>query len=206
MTGPLVVVEGMPGAGKTTLVGQLAAAGWPTVGEYTTPGGETLALAGHPPVGDDAGHQGNWLRKATQAGMLRDHGPVVVDRDWTTSLAYAASIADTGLLAQRARWAAEHLHAGDLRVAEVYVVLDIPSTLSITRRAGRHRDRFHPWWDPDVLDRLRAFYTDPPARIAMIHPALGAAMATARWHHQPGDRPTAETGRWLSALLAETVP
>jgi len=60
--GQIIVVEGMPGAGKTTAVTFLAAQGHTTVGEYATADGLTIPFHAHP-AGSDDGHQTNWLTK-----------------------------------------------------------------------------------------------------------------------------------------------
>jgi predicted ATPase len=62
-TGRLVTLEGMPGAGKTTLITALAARGLQTVGEYVTDDGATLAWQHRPAVDDDQAHQRNWILK-----------------------------------------------------------------------------------------------------------------------------------------------
>lgn len=91
------VIEGMPGAGKTTLLSQLERHGHTVLGEYTAPGGGVLPHQRHPHHHDEDGHLNNWLRKAAQLEELT--GPVWVDRDWLTALAFATS---TGTLHQRA--------------------------------------------------------------------------------------------------------
>ena len=63
---PLTVLEGMPGAGKTTTGQRIAATGVQFLGEYTTGSGTTIPIADHPAPGDDDAHQANWLRKAAQ--------------------------------------------------------------------------------------------------------------------------------------------
>ncbi|MGH3250949.1 MAG: hypothetical protein ACRDOI_32735, partial [Trebonia sp.] len=46
--GRLVVLEGMPGAGKTTAAGALAGLGHAVVGEYTNDAHATIAVHAHP--------------------------------------------------------------------------------------------------------------------------------------------------------------
>lgn len=92
---PVLVLEGMPGAGKTTAATALATENWTVIGEYTTATGSVVPIHAHPAVGDDAGHQRNWLLKHHQVHAARHNGPVICDRDWLSALAYAYSVADT---------------------------------------------------------------------------------------------------------------
>lgn len=166
------VIEGMPGAGKTTLLGQLAHHGHTVLGEYTTPGGEVLTHQRHPHHHDEAGHLTNWLHKAAQLEKLT--GPVWVDRDWLTALAFATS---TGTLHQRATWAYDHLTAGRLALPWRWIILDLSPALSLQRRSGRLQAG-HPWADPAVLQRLQDFYRNPAARLGTAHPRLAALVTT----------------------------
>ena len=167
----VTVLEGMPGAGKTTLLAALDRAGHTVLGEYTTDAGAALAHCRHPHHRDEDGHLANWLRKSAQ---LRERtGPVWVDRDWLTALAWAAS---TRGLAERAAWAYQHLAAGLLLLPRRWVVLDLPPCLSLQRRAGR-LEACHPWSDPRVLECLRVFYRDPVTALDGTHPRLGELIA-----------------------------
>jgi predicted ATPase len=182
--GRLVVLEGMPGAGKTTAADALAKLGHAVVGEYTNDAHATIAVHAHPGVGDDDAHQLNWLRKAARCTALLDRSPVVyADRDWLSSLSYAYSAAarDHGaLLAQRASWARRHLADGTLLLPGLYALFDLDPAASITRRAGRLRPG-HPWNQPEALDRLRQFYRDPVSALRPSSPELADALAlTAR--------------------------
>jgi len=177
----LIVLEGMPGAGKTTAADALAALGHVTVGEYTDDASSTLAISAHPDVGDDDAHQRNWLRKAAQCSALLDcHPAVFADRDWLSSLSYAFSTAtaDGGaLLCQRAAWAAKHLDDGTLLLPGTYAIFDLAPSASLTRRAGWLRPG-HPWNQPETLDRLRDFYRDPSAALQPASAELAAALNT----------------------------
>lgn len=168
---PATVVEGMPGAGKTTLLAILARAGHTVLGEYTTPEGAVLAHCQHPDLHDENAHLANWLRKSTQLREMT--GPVWVDRDWLTALAWAAST--TGL-AERVSWAYGHLTGGRLVAPRRWIVLDLPPAVSLQRRHGRLAAG-HPWSDATVLGRLRRFYRDPAVALEGIHPPLAALAA-----------------------------
>lgn len=190
---PVTVVEGMPGAGKTTVLAVLAAAGRTVLPEYTTPAGHLLDHDRHPGHGDEDSHLANWLCKADQ---LRERTrPVWVDRDWLTALAWSAS---TDGLARRAAWAFRHLTAGQLSPPHRWIILDLPPHLSLQRRADRLQPG-HPWSDPAVLTRLRAFYLDPPTHLATAHPGLAELVAAV-----PRQRvdATASTGRLAGAVDA----
>lgn len=167
-SGRLVVLEGMPGAGKTTTARALTGFGLRVLGEYTSATATTLPLAEHPAVTDDDAHQNNWLRKAVQAAhALTAAGPaagaVYADRDWLSSLAYAYSIADIddgALLSERIAWADNHLISGNLRLPDVYAIFDLDVPTSLHRRAATIRQD-HPWSHPAALQRLREFYRNP---------------------------------------------
>lgn len=221
----LIALEGMPGAGKTTLAAALTGLGHHVLGEYTAqspttaptasrPGGpaavsapETVPLAEHPAVHDDDAHQANWLRKAAQAAhaLRTADGPVFVDRDWLSSLAYAYSVADTDhgrLLRQRGIWARENLASGRLLLADVYVVFHLGVTPSLRRRAGALRAA-HPWSHPRALRRLQTFYQAPTQIIGRLDPMLAAQLRRARWRSLPG---TASTSHALQCVLDYVLP
>jgi thymidylate kinase len=167
----VTVVEGMPGAGKTTLLTALERCGHMVLGEYTTDTAQVLDHSRHPHHRDEDGHLANWLRKTAQLRGLA--GPVWLDRDWLTALAFAAST--TGL-DERAAWAYGHLTAGRLVLPRCWIVLDLAPALSLRRRSGRLQAG-HPWTDMDVLERLRGFYRDPAAGLGDTHPRLAALVA-----------------------------
>jgi hypothetical protein len=175
----LIVLEGMPGAGKTTTASELAARGLTVIGEYTSVAAETLPVSAHPPVDNDDAHQANWVRKAAQcASWLATGGTVYADRDWLSSLSYAYSTApddDGTLLARRARWALDGLRESWLLLPGLYVLFDLDPAASLERRAGRFRPG-HPWNDPGALQRLRDFYADPARAIAPCCPALASVL------------------------------
>lgn len=190
---PVTVLEGMPGAGKTTLAGALADAGHTVLGEYTTPEGTTVPLADHPDRVDDDGHLSNWLRKS---GHIRDRAtPLWVDRDWITALAWGVT---TGVLSERAAWASQNLRAGRLLLPDRWVILDVAPQVSLERRAGI-LDPEHPWSDPAQLRLLRAFYRDPASTIVHDDPELARIVAEVPAVHLDATEPT-------SALLAALAP
>jgi predicted ATPase len=179
----LIVLEGMPGAGKTTTADALAAAGYGVVGEYTDDRDATIPVSVHPDISDDGAHQLNWLRKSsqTEARLVRD--PVVyADRDWLSALSYAYScaVADGGaLLAERTAWAERHLADGTLLLPGTYVVYDIDPATSLARRADRLRPG-HPWNCLNALEQLRDFYRDPPQALQPFSAALAGALSRPR--------------------------
>ncbi len=197
LSAPVSVVEGMPGAGKTTVLAALARAGRPVLPEYTTADAGLLDRERHPHHDDEDGHLANWLRKA---GHLRTRpGPLWVDRDWLTGLAWAAS---TGDLGWRADWAFGHLTAGRLMTPRRWIILDLPPDISLKRRA-QHLQPGHPWSDPVVLQRLRAFYLDPPAHLAAWHPSLAGVVAAVSRHRVDA---TASAEHVAEAVVAAGTP
>lgn len=97
-------------------------------------------------------------------------------------MAYAYSIDDRRLLAERARWALQCLDVGDLEIADIYVVLHVDPAVSLVRRADR-LDTGHAWSTPAGLLRLHEFYTDPIWAIARIHRELALRIGARRWEH-----------------------
>ncbi|MBY8889209.1 AAA family ATPase [Streptomyces sp. PTM05] len=188
-----LTVEGLPGAGKTTALRALERAGHTVLGEYTTTGGALLAPADHPHHRDEAAHLTNWLRKAAQVRGCT--GPVWVDRNWLTALAYAAS---TGGLAERAAWAYRHLAAGTLLPPRCWIVLDVPPTVSLARRRAR-LEPAHPWWNVGVLHRLRDFYRDPPAALTHAHQDLAALVTAVPRLRIDADRDPEQLARAIEA-------
>lgn len=190
-TALLIVLEGMPGAGKTTIAQRIAATGTYLLGEYTTGSGTTIPIAAHPAPGDDDAHQANWLRKAAQArSVLASGRPVICDRDWLSSVAYAYSVADSdggSLLRTRSAWAATCFEDGALLVPGTYLIFHIDTATSLRRRAGRLKDG-HPWSLPGPLRRLQHFYADPLSVVTGIHPRLGAILGQAQWRHVSGNQ------------------
>ncbi|MBG0818459.1 AAA family ATPase [Planomonospora sp. ID82291] len=183
--GQLVVLEGMPGAGKTTIVEQLAAAGCPVLGEYTTCDGDTVPLNAHPGVDEDATHQANWVRKTVQSRpLLLRHPAVVCDRDWLSALAYAYSTGDTGLLAARTAWAVDGLHDGTLLLADTYLLFDLDPQVSLQRRPAAPTG--HPWSIIGPLRRLRDFYDAPDAAVGAHSPMLAALLRSRTRRHLSG--------------------
>ena len=187
----LIVLEGMPGAGKTTTATALAAQGHSVVGEYTDDRNATIAIAAHPDIGDDDAHQANWLRKAAQcAARLATRTVVYADRDWLSSLsfAYSTAPADSGaLLSERAAWAARHLRDRTLLLPAAYAIFDLEPSACLTRRAGRLRPG-HPWNQPEALDRLRRFYRDPARCLRPVSAELAAALSAPARLDISGDR------------------
>ena len=177
----LIVLEGMPGAGKTTAACTLASRGLPVLGEYTDDTDAVIAISSHPAVDDDDAHQRNWLRKTAQCtARLAYVGTVYADRDWLSSLSYAYSTAaaDGGaLLRLRAGVASRpRRQPGPAR------------DLCHLRPRPRHQPGpaiqplrpGHPWNHPGLLRRLRDFYVCPSRALLPVHPGLAQALRQPR--------------------------
>lgn len=183
--GQLIVLEGMPGAGKTTTARALAQSGLRVLGEYTSATAATIPHNEHPAIDDDDAHQNNWLRKSAQARALTSAetpGPMYLDRDWLSSLAYAFSIADTDdgtLLRERIFWAYRHLTIGTLLLPDTYAIFDLDGPTSLKRRVATRRPD-HPWNHPNALYRLRDFYRNPLRIVWDICPALADRLRSPR--------------------------
>jgi predicted ATPase len=220
----VLALEGMPGAGKTTLADQLDNLGHAVVPEYAAVDGSAIDQAQHPDVDHDDAHQRNWLRKhqliATRAtthatrsnatGLRGASGGVAVwvDRDWITSLAYAHSLIDDepsawALMADRIGWAQRHLQEGRLAVATAYLVLLVDPGESLRRRRG-HLDPAHPWSRPRPLARLEEFYRDPAGVIGKYSADLADVAAAAVWVHL--DHPTRKQALAAAADLLHHAP
>ena len=202
----LIVLEGMPGAGKTTAAGTLAERGLPVLGEYTDNADATIAISAHPPVDDDDAHQQNWLRKTAQCtARLARGGTVYADRDWLSSLSYAYSIAATDhgvLLRRRAAWALTRLGEGSLLLPGRYVIFRLDPATSLRRRAGRLRPG-HPWNKLDTLRRLCDFYADPGQALHAFHPDLARLLRQPRRTDVSGAGDLIEITASLAALAGQ---
>ncbi|MEV2277673.1 AAA family ATPase [Nocardiopsis sp. NPDC049922] len=198
--GRLLVLEGMPGAGKTTAATHLNGR-LPVVAEYTTPSGRPLGHDQHPNPHQDQAHQDNWLIKATLCARYLAANPLVAcDRDWLTALAFAYSHPDQALFPERCAWAWEHLRAQRLHVATTYAVLHVDTATSLTRRQNRLRPD-HPWSTVQGLDRLAEFYREPASAIHATHPALALALNQARFVHMDGHQPPEAVLEQITANL-----
>lgn len=199
----VIALEGMPGAGKTTALTQLAPR-WPVIGEYTTVDGAPLTQAEHPLPDQDENHQNNWLCKTAQVYDHLNAGAEVVvsDRDWLSSLSYAHSTGDKELLTTRCRWAATHLEAGRLHVADVYLVMHVDPATSLARRQHRLHPE-HPWSTTVGVQRLADFYSDPVSVVRGHHPLLATTLNEARIVHVDSHRPLTEVMATVTTHLEQ---
>jgi thymidylate kinase len=193
-----IVVEGMPGAGKTTTLAAIVGQGQMVLGEYTDGHAQPIDLIKHPHHDDEHPHLTNWLRKDAQVRHLARAGSVITDRNWLTALGWAASV---NVLPDRTSWAYTHLTAGVLTLPERWIILDCSVETSLARRHDR-LDSTHPWADPDSLHRLRTFYTDPVAPIARFLPELADLISSVPVVRVDAEASRDAVGRALSEAMA----
>ncbi len=172
-----MVLEGMPGAGKTSVAAMMAALGHRVIPEYVVNHGAP------PAIGDDKGHQGNWERKEQlcSASPL----PLIVDRNFLSSLAYAYSIRASSqgadLERKRVQWCRQGLVSGRFDHPRAYCVFDCPAPVSLRRR-GIVAPGEHPWTQPSPLHELRRFYAHLADTLNALDPALSLPVDTAVIH------------------------
>lgn len=173
-----VVLEGMPGAGKTSLLNLLADRGHAVLGEYIDDQSAAIPITEHPALDDDAGHLANWVRKDMHASAFATAGTLVMDRNWLTALAWAYScpeIAGLHEFERRTAWAAWNLEHDLLEAPDTWLILNCTTDTSLNRRRDR-LNAANPWTKPEVLERLRAFYADPAAAIGTANAALAGTI------------------------------
>lgn len=197
----MIVLEGMPGAGKTSLANLFTAQGKRVVPEY-------VVNHGMPPAPeDDNAHQQNWERKEQLLGATSAPRPVIVDRNFLSSLAYAYSIRSSNhgaqLLVERIGWCRERLASGQFEHPKVYCIFDCPIQLSLSRR-GIVQPGEHSWTTWQVLRELRHFYAIMPETLGDLHPALTFGNET-KVLRLDGEDSLAANARTVQYIVAEAT-
>lgn len=158
----MLILDGMPGAGKTTALGSL-------LRQY--PDVVLFPEARPPAAGDDETVMRHLLAedhaRTTEAARLRTHDPdrvVASDRCHLGVLAYRYALARlTGQWAAFDRALAHSReHALDERHHDdTVLILDLdPDTSRQHRRGHAHDERYHLWYEPEFLAHYRAFFHD----------------------------------------------
>ncbi len=197
----MIVLEGMPGAGKTSLANLLTAQGEHVLPEY-------VVNQGMPPAPEDNdAHQQNWERKEQLLAATSAHRPVIVDRNFLSSLAYAYSIRSSNqgaqLLVERIGWCRERLASGQFEHPRIYCIFDCPIQLSLSRR-GIAQPGDHSWTTWQVLRELRRFYATMPEALGDLHPALMFGNTT-KVLRLDGVDPLAANARLVQNIVAEAT-
>ncbi|SNQ47599.1 Thymidylate kinase [Frankia canadensis] len=166
---PVLVLDGPPGAGKTSLLARMV----PVLGDeclwFTEPNARLSAGLRSPVHPSNAGHSLWFLRHELDkaracAGLAADPATrlLVCDRNHLGALAYCwATRAEDSLPYRAARdFYARHI-APALPEQVLTVIMLVSPRESLTRRGNvAERPRWKQWFDQGLLERLHTFYTD----------------------------------------------
>ena len=160
----MIVAEGMPGAGKTSLLGRF-------LGERAV----VFPEAQPDPAAAEGAAAGGLLAedaaRLDQAPRLESEGRTVLsDRCYAGVLAYRHALAATGRTGpaplDETRRTVEDLALRERHATSTIIVVRIDVATSLERRATvspEVRARFAEWFDPRFLEAYAAFWEDPAA-------------------------------------------
>jgi len=164
----LAAIDGPPGAGKTSLIARLVTTYADDVVWFTEPNAR-LAGGLDAPVHTSSAAHSLWFLRHEQDKALRvreiSSDPctrlLLADRNHLGALAYCyATQADDALPFEKARNFYLERIAPDLSAQLHTIVLLVSPTTSLRRRGGEAElPRWQQWFAPDLLERLRTFYT-----------------------------------------------
>ncbi|MGI5353602.1 AAA family ATPase [Streptomyces sp. CA-250714] len=178
---PVLVLDGPPGAGKTSLLARMV----PVLGDeclwFTEPNARLSTGLRAPVHPSTAGHSLWFLRheldKARAAARLAADPAtrlLISDRNHLGALAYCwATRADDSLPYRTARdFYARHIAAALPEQVLTAILLVSPSE-SLTRRGSvAERPRWQQWFDQGLLERLHVFYTDIAPTLCPTPPVI----------------------------------
>lgn len=158
--GTLVVVEGVPGAGKTSAIAAVASG----LGAATLP--EIDHVTHQPPAcPHDQDTLAEWyvdaeLRRQQQLReVLRSNRIVIQDRCVLSTVAFAFARSAAGSREARRRLLQRLTDGPKFVMPDAIIILDVDVATSLSRRRSYVDDkRYRIWFDPIFLARFRRFY------------------------------------------------
>jgi thymidylate kinase len=178
---PVLVLDGPPGAGKTSLLARMVCALGDDTVWFSEPNARLAAGLSAPVHPSPAGHSLWFLRhELDKARAMRrlaadnDTRLIISDRNHLGALAYCyATRAEDSLPYRTARDFYARRIAPELPETVLTAILLVSPAQSLTRR-GRVAElpRWKQWFDEGLLERLHTFYTDIAPTLCPIPPAI----------------------------------
>ena len=140
-----IVLEGLPGGGKTTIAEQLGGIPqFPSIVNHATQ------------------NQAPYIQNDIYKSRLTDtmHGPVLLDRDFTSTLAfaYARDQVEGTTYYPAIKTCYQELLGTRLKLGDIYIWLDVSTQESLRRKHDKNHG--HPYWgDETFLEAMNEFYT-----------------------------------------------
>ncbi|MET7981683.1 MULTISPECIES: AAA family ATPase [unclassified Streptomyces] len=178
---PVLVLDGPPGAGKTSLLARMVSALGDDTVWFTEPNARLatgLAAPVHPsPAGHSLWFLRHELAKARAMRCLaadKDTHLIISDRNHLGALAYCyATRADDALPYRTARDFYARRIAPELPETVLTAILLVSPDQSLTRRGNvAELPRWKQWFDEDLLERLHTFYTDIAPTLCPTQPVI----------------------------------
>ncbi|MFJ2007917.1 DEAD/DEAH box helicase family protein [Streptomyces chartreusis] len=220
MNAPVLVLDGPPGAGKTSLLARMVCALGDDTLWFTEPNARLAAGLDAPVHPSPAGHTLWFLRhELDKARAMRrltgdEHTRLLIsDRNHLGALAYCyATRAEDSLPYRTARDFYARRIAPELPETVLTAILLVSPDQSLTRRGNvAELPRWKQWFDEGLLERLRTFYTDIAPTLCPTPPAIintdGATPAAvlAQVAGVLADAGLGDTAQRLTSTTAPTV-